>query len=88
MNPELFARVKKVYESRDRQSLTPEQSTLLEDTWKSFIKGGANLESAAQKRFQEIAMELPWPKPTDSPSTLPTKKIWQVFLKERSKWLR
>ena len=58
MNPELFARVKKVYESRDRQSLTPEQSTLLEDTWKSFIKGGANLESAAQKRFQEIAMEL------------------------------
>ena len=58
MNPELFARVKKVYESRDRQSLTPEQSTLLEDTWKSFIKGGANLENAAQKRFQEIAMEL------------------------------
>ena len=45
-------------ETRDRQSLTPEQSTLLEDTWKSFIKGGANLESAAQKRFQEIAMEL------------------------------
>ena len=25
MNPELFARVKKVYESRDRQSLTPEE---------------------------------------------------------------
>lgn len=58
MNPQLFARVKQVYESRNDLSLTSEQATLLEDTWKSFIKGGANLEGAAKERFKEISMEL------------------------------
>lgn len=58
MNPQLFARVKQVYENQDRQTLTPEQQTLLEDTYKSFIKGGANLEGADKERFQAITMEL------------------------------
>lgn len=58
MNPALFGRVKQVYESRDQLTLTPEQSTLLEDTWKSFIKGGANLEGADKERYKEIAMEI------------------------------
>lgn len=58
MNPELFARVKAVYETRNQLELTPEQQTLLEDTWKSFVKGGANLEGEARKRFEAITMEL------------------------------
>lgn len=58
MDPVLFQRVKTVYEQKDNLSLTPEQETLLEDTWKTFIKGGANLESNAKGRFQEITMEL------------------------------
>lgn len=58
MNPDLFDRVKKVYETKSQLQLTPEQNTLLEDTWKSFLKGGANLSEEAQKRFREISMEL------------------------------
>lgn len=58
MNPDLFQRVKQVYDSREQLQLTAEQAILLEDTWKSFIKGGANLEGDARKRFQEISMEL------------------------------
>ena len=58
MNPRLFDRIKRVYEKKNQLALTPEQQTLLEDTWKAFIKGGANLEGEAQKRFQEISMEL------------------------------
>ena len=58
MNPRLFQRVKSVYENTPRESLTPEQRTLLEDTWKSFIRGGANLTGNAQKRFREITSEL------------------------------
>ena len=58
MNPRLFDRIKKVYEKKDQLTLTPEQQTLLEDTWKAFIKGGANLEGEAQRRFQDISMEL------------------------------
>lgn len=58
MDPVLFKRVKQVYESRENISLTPEQATLLEDTWKSFIKGGANLEGADRERYKEISMEI------------------------------
>lgn len=58
MNPRLFERIKRVYESKEQFQLTPEQHTLLEDTWKAFIKGGANLEGNNKKRFKEITMEL------------------------------
>ncbi len=58
MNPKLFQRVKTVYENTPGESLTPEQRTLLEDTWKSFIRGGANLTGEAQDRFREITTEL------------------------------
>ncbi|MEG2791563.1 MAG: M3 family metallopeptidase [Odoribacter sp.] len=58
MNPQLFARVKEIYESKDQLTLTTEQQVLLKDTWTSFINGGANLEGAAKERFREIAMEL------------------------------
>ena len=58
MNPQLFARVKQVYENKASLTLTPEQGTLLDDTWKSFIQGGANLEGTARERFKEISTEL------------------------------
>ena len=58
MNPDLFQRVRQVYDRREQLGLTPEQSTLLEDTWKAFVKGGANLTGDARKRFQEITTEL------------------------------
>ncbi|MDE6452482.1 MAG: M3 family peptidase, partial [Odoribacter sp.] len=58
MNPELFQRVKQVYSQKEHLRLTPEQNTLLEDTWKAFVKGGANLPEEARKRFREITMEL------------------------------
>lgn len=58
MNPQLFARVKQVYQNRDSTAFTPEQNTLLEKTWQAFINGGANLEGAAKERYKEISMEL------------------------------
>lgn len=58
MNPQLFQRIKEVYNHKSDLSLTPEQNTLLEETWSSFVSGGANLEGEARKRFQEISIEL------------------------------
>lgn len=58
MNPRLFERVKRVYDSKPELPLTPEQLTLLENTWKNFIKGGANLIGKEKERFKEISMEL------------------------------
>ena len=43
LNPQLFERVKTVYNVRNSLTLTPEQATLLDDTYKGFVRGGALL---------------------------------------------
>ena len=59
LNEGLWKRVKSVYEHRnDDISLNPEQKRLLEETYKSFVKNGANLEGDARKRFAALNKEL------------------------------
>lgn len=58
MNKALFERVKQIYANKEKQSLTAEQNSLLENTWRSFIKGGANLAGEDQDRFSEITVQL------------------------------
>ncbi len=58
MNKALFARVDGLYLSRRQLGLTPEQDRLLERIWKSFIKAGAQLDGAGQKRLAEIGETL------------------------------
>ena len=43
LNEALFQRVKAIYNQREQLSLTAEQQTLLEKTYKSFTRNGANL---------------------------------------------
>jgi len=54
----LFARVKTVYETRDQLDLTKEQAKLLEETYRDFVRGGANLEGDRRARLREINEEL------------------------------
>lgn len=58
LNEQLFARVKAVWEKRAALQLTPEQATLLEKTWKRFVRGGAQLNPAQKERFRAINAEL------------------------------
>lgn len=54
----LFARIKTVWERRDGLNLGTEASKLLEDTWKSFARNGANLPKDKKERFARISEEL------------------------------
>lgn len=58
LNEKLFARIKKVYDSKESLNLNEEQARLLEETYKGFAKNGANLPTEAKKRFKEINSEL------------------------------
>jgi peptidyl-dipeptidase Dcp len=58
MNPALFARVKFVYENKDNAGLDKEQMKLLEETYKDFVLGGANLDSVSQARLRELNTEI------------------------------
>ena len=54
LNPELFARVKTVYEQKDNLGLNKEQMKLLEETYKNFVRGGANLPEDKQATLREL----------------------------------
>jgi peptidyl-dipeptidase Dcp len=54
----LFARVKAVWDARASLALTPVQAKLLEETYKSFVRGGANLTPEQKERFRAINQEL------------------------------
>ncbi len=58
LNEDLFKRVKAVYDERGQLNLTPEQNTLLEKSYKSFSRNGANLPTEKKKRLREIDAEL------------------------------
>ncbi|HEX9152312.1 MAG TPA: M3 family metallopeptidase [Flavobacterium sp.] len=58
LNPDLFARVKTVYEQREKLNLNPEQTTLLDKKYKSFSRNGANLPEDKKNQLRAIDKEL------------------------------
>lgn len=57
-NQKLFERIKKVYDSQDRSVLTEEQKTLLEETYKGFVRNGALLDDSKKEELKKINIEL------------------------------
>ncbi|MCE1198523.1 MAG: M3 family metallopeptidase [Marinilabiliales bacterium] len=58
LNEKLFQRVKAVYNQKAQLHLTAEETKLLDDNYKGFVRSGANLEGEARKRYAEINTEL------------------------------
>ena len=54
LNPALFTRVKAVYDKQASMNLNKEQKKLLEETYKGFVRGGANLDADKQARLREL----------------------------------
>ena len=58
LNAALFARIKAVYDQREGLNLSPEQRRLLEEHYKGFVRGGANVPEAQQARFRELNEQI------------------------------
>lgn len=58
LNEALFERIKAVYSQKDQLDLNTEQAMLLEETYKAFVRGGANLSPEKKARFREINEKL------------------------------
>ena len=54
LNPALFTRVKAVYDKQASMNLNKERKKLLEETYKGFVRGGANLDADKQARLREL----------------------------------
>ena len=58
LNEKLFARIKQVYDQTDLETLNQEERILLQNTYHSFIRNGANLAPEQKERFRELSAEL------------------------------
>lgn len=58
LNPALFARVKVVYDNQASLGLDKEQKKLLEETYKGFVRSGANLDADKQTRLRELNEQI------------------------------
>jgi len=77
LNPELFAKVKYVYKDKDILPLDKESKKLLEETYKSFVRGGANLHGSKKEQVKKINEQL----------SVLTLQFGQNLLKENSKFM-
>ncbi|WP_233207787.1 MULTISPECIES: M3 family metallopeptidase [unclassified Siphonobacter] len=58
LNEKLFARVKAVWDERDKLKLNKEDQMLLEKTYKGFARNGANLSEADKNKLRAINKDL------------------------------
>ncbi|MGY6743294.1 MAG: M3 family metallopeptidase [Cecembia sp.] len=58
LDEELFSRIQQVYEQKAELHLNEEQSTLLDKTYKAFVRNGARLDEEQKTTLREIDREL------------------------------
>lgn len=58
LNEKLFTRVNELWNKKEALNLNLEQSKLLENLYKSFIRSGANLNETEKERLRKINSEL------------------------------
>ena len=83
LNPDLFARVKTVYENQNALNLNKEQAKLLEETYKGFVRGGANLPADKQARLRELNSEISLLQLTFSQNMLKETNAFQLEIENR-----
>ncbi|MCF8225621.1 MAG: M3 family metallopeptidase [Bacteroidales bacterium] len=58
LNPELFERIKHVYNKQEELDLDQEQSMLLDKIYKRFVRSGANLSEGEKEKMRKIDEQL------------------------------
>ncbi|AWW33252.1 M3 family peptidase [Echinicola strongylocentroti] len=58
LDQELFGLVNEVFQQKETLKLDEEQETLLDKTYKSFVRNGANLSEGDKQKLREIDREL------------------------------
>lgn len=80
LNQELFTKVNNIYQQKNNLHLTTEQERLLDKTYKSFVRSGANLSAEKQARLREVNKELSTLGITFSNNILNENNAFQLFV--------
>ncbi|SKB65211.1 peptidyl-dipeptidase Dcp [Sphingobacterium nematocida] len=84
LNFDLFKRIQEVYEQQDNLSLTPEQHTLLEKSYKDFVRNGALLQDGDKEELRQIDAELAVIKLKFGENVLAETNAYQLLIEEES----
>lgn len=83
LNPRLFARVKEVYDRKADFNLDKEQTKLLEEVYKNFVRGGANLDAASQAKLRELNSEISMLQLTFGQNMLKETNAFQLIISKK-----
>lgn len=76
----LFERVKTVYDKRDDLKLSAEQYTLLDDTYRAFVRSGALLNDKKKESLRKISQELSTLSPAFMQNTIKSSESFEMII--------
>lgn len=78
----LFARVKALYDARDTLGLNTEEYTILDDSYRGFVRSGALLDETKKARLREISQELSTLNPAFMQNTIKSAESFEMLIKD------
>ncbi|MDR0972528.1 MAG: M3 family metallopeptidase [Prevotellaceae bacterium] len=84
LNAELFRKVDAIYTQRAELGLNGEQMRLLEETYKNFVRAGANLTDAKKATLREINKQLSTLTLAYSDNILKDNNAFQLFVENEA----
>lgn len=84
LDEKLFARIKAIYEQRDNLDLTAEQYTLLDDSYRGFVRSGALLDDKKKERLREISQELSTLTPAFMQNTVKSAEAFELIIEDKA----
>lgn len=83
LNPDLFRRVSEVYKNMDQMKLDPVQRRLIEEMYKGFVRGGANLDASSKEKLRTLNKEINMLQITFGQNLLAETNAFQLVIENR-----
>ncbi len=84
LDEELFSRVKTVYDQREQLDLNAEEYTLLDDTYRGFVRSGALLDNKKKARLREISEEMSTLSPAFMQNTIKSAEAFELIIDDEN----
>lgn len=79
----IFKKIKAVHDKKDSLNLTTEQKSLLDKTYKSFVRNGALLDPAKKERLRAIDQELAGTTPKFMENVLKATNAFELWIDKK-----
>lgn len=84
MNEKLFARIKAVFDKKDSLNLNKEDMRLVKETYKDFVRGGANLDSTGKAELRKVNEKIDLLQLTFSQNVLKETNAFKLVVDKKS----